>query len=115
MNERDLREALYSKLETEYNDFIKELLLLPSEKMLERSYEKVLKEETLSFFSPYGNEFSKRQVSALYKIDKPLAYLYKEWMRSELSINDVYRESVEISVDNLIDKERSKNKIKDCR
>lgn len=44
MNETDYNDLLYEKAQKEYDDLIAELKELPSEQVIERAYEKVIKE-----------------------------------------------------------------------
>jgi len=111
--EDKIRQELYDKLENEYNNFIDELKTLPPEKIIDKSYEKVMKEETLSMFIPESKMFDMEELKALNKEKNPLEYLYQGWMNSDLNINQLYEDNVRDSLYDLV--EEQKNKAKENR
>lgn len=108
--EDKIRQELYDKLENEYNNFIDELKTLPPEKIIDKSYEKVMKEETLSMFIPESKMFDMEELKALNKEKNPLEYLYQGWMDSDLNINQLYEDNVRDSLYDLVEEQKNKSK-----
>ena len=116
MNENELRTELYNKLLNEFNEYKEILKTLPSEKIIQSSYEYVMKEELYLMFNPDLEKFDINQIKALNKTDKPLEELYQGWMDSDVGINSVLEDNVYDTLDDLnklqIEK-NSKNKVKE--
>lgn len=108
--EEKIRQELYAKLEKEYNNFIDEIKTLPPEKIIDKSYEKVMKEETLSMFYPESKMFDMEEIKALNKEKNPLEYLYQGWMDSGLNLNQLYEDNVRDSLYDLVEEQRQKLK-----
>ncbi len=114
-NNMIIRENVYSKMEQEYNNFIEELKKLSPEKIIEKSYEKVIKEEILSCFYPKLEEdYLISQIKTLNRSKNPLEELYRGWMDYDEGIHSILEESISYTIDNLSEKikesERSKQK-----
>lgn len=108
--EEEIRQELYDKLEKEYNNFIEEIKTLPPEKIIDKSYEKVMKEETLSMFIPESEMFDMEEIKALNKEKDPLEYLYQGWMDSDLNLNQLYEDNVRDSLYDLVEEQKQKSK-----
>lgn len=78
MNINKLKEKLDIKIQQEYDKFIEKLMKLSPKEIIERSYEKIFKEEIISMIQ--GKELSKSEINALLKVDYPLDALYQEWL-----------------------------------
>lgn len=91
-----LQEQLNEKLLAEYNEFIDSLMTLSPEEIIEKSYEKVFKEDICYAIedSPY---LSDEKAEALLKLDYPLDALYNEWLDTDLS----YMEDLRIMIDSF--------------
>lgn len=74
MNINKLKEKLDIKIQQEYDKFIEKLMKLSPKEIIERSYEKIFKEEIISMIQ--GKELSKSEINALLKVDYPLDALY---------------------------------------
>ena len=83
MSDEKLREELYQKLEQEYNHFIEELKTLPAEKIIDKSYEKVTKEEFKETFYPDSKKFDIEDIKRLSKESDVLATLYDRWLDAD--------------------------------
>lgn len=108
--EEEIRQELYDKLEKEYQSFIEEIKTLPPEKIIDKSYEKVMKEETLSMFYPESKMFDMEEIKALNKEKNPLEYLYQGWLDSDLNLNQLYEDNVRDSLYDLAEEQRQKSK-----
>jgi hypothetical protein len=90
---KDYNELLYNKMKKEFDDLIAEIKTMPAEKIIEFSYEKVLKEDILSIFE--YTDFSQKEAKALYVLDNTLDVLYQDWMHTDLSYMDMLRDIVD--------------------
>ena len=93
-----IQDKLYEKLSKEYKGFIEDLKQKPPDKILEKSYEKVFKEDLLTLFEDGSIKAS--EAKALIKLDRPLEALYQEWMDTDVSYMDMLKDCV----DNMLDK-----------
>lgn len=90
---KDYNEVLYNKMKKEFDDLIAEIKTMPAEKIIEFSYEKVLKEDILSIFE--YTDFKQEEAKALYVLDNTLDVLYQDWMHTDLSYMDMLRDIVD--------------------
>ena len=93
--EEKIREELYQKLSLEYDSFIEEIKKLPPEKIIDKSYEKVMKEELVSMFYPESDQYDISDIKALNKSEYPLEELYQGWMDEDSGIHQALESSVE--------------------
>ena len=66
----DYNDLLYEKAQKEYDDLIAELKELPSEQVIERAYEKVIKENILCILE--DSQRDQKEAKALYLEKYPL-------------------------------------------
>lgn len=111
--EEKIREELYEKLQKEYDDFIEEVKKLPPEKIIDKSYEKVMKEELVSMFYPENEQYDISDIKALNKSEYPLDELYQGWMDEDSGLNQALESSVETTIDSLKEEQRNKKKDKE--
>ena len=90
---KDYNKLLYDKMKKEFDDLIAEIKTMPAEKIIEFSYEKVLKEDILSIFE--YTDFKQEEAKALYVLDNTLDVLYQDWMHTDLSYMDMLRDIVD--------------------
>ncbi len=100
----DYGELLFRKADQEYKQFINELEGLPPKEIIEKSYEKVIKEDILMIFE--SAELDPNDARALCKKNNILDFVYQEWLDNDCSIMDMLRDTVD---------ECSKIAIKDLR
>lgn len=74
---------LYDRASAEFDALLEELKGLPLEQIIDRAYEKVIKEDLLILLEPGGLE--QREIDALLTFEHPLAALYGEWMDRDTS------------------------------
>lgn len=109
-NEMKIREELYSKLEKEYNSFIENLKKSPPEKIIDKAYEKVMKEELCAMFYPEYDRYDIDQIKALNKTKAPLQELYNGWMDSDSGIHQALEDSTFDLLEELVQEQKQKNK-----
>ena len=98
-------------MQKEYGSFISELKLLPPEKIIDKSYEKVMKENIL--YACGDDDLLQPQAKALYHLRNPLDDLYKEWLKTEDSLMEDLRYSIRYRADSAV--KEVLNRDKDCR
>ena len=104
MNINKLKEKLDIKIQQEYDKFIEKLMELSPKEIIERSYEKIFKEEIISMIQ--GKELSK--IIALLKVDYPLDALYQEWLKTDLSYVQMVDETFDKYI-NKLEKQKKRN------
>lgn len=114
-NEMKLRTELYQKLEKEFNDFIEELKSERPEVIMERAYEKVMKEETYVMFYPETEKFDISQIRALNKTDRPLQELYDGWMDCDVNLNQLYEDNIYDTLEDLKLKQKEEKALKNSK
>lgn len=73
-----MRNKLYCKIKDEYDKFISKLKKETPEKILEKSYEKTLKENIV--WSLAVCKIPSYQIKPLLSESKPLEYIYQKWL-----------------------------------
>lgn len=106
MNTNKLKEKLDIKIQQEYDKFIEKLMELSPKEIIERSYEKIFKEEIISMIQ--GKELSKSEIIALLKVDYPLDALYQEWLKTDLSYVQMVDETFDKYI-NKLEKQKKRN------
>ncbi len=105
-----LRQTLWEKAAKEQSDFIDGLKLLTPEQIIDKAYEKVMRDDILLTFE---NDFLEdKQVAALVKLDKPLAACYDAWMETDYSHMEMLRDTIEDYADELIEENEAEKKDK---
>ena len=94
-----LLDKLYEKLEREYDNFIVDLMVEPPEKIIEKSYEKVIKEEMLNVITEDRDSLTLLEARILYSKKYPLDFLYQEWLSNDLNIQEELICSISQAVD----------------
>lgn len=110
MNEMDIRQNLYNKLEKEFKDFIEEMKTNEPEVIVNSAYPIVMKEELLSMFYPESERFDIEEIKALNKIDSPLEELYQGWMDTDEGIHSVLEDSVSNTLEEVLKEQKEKKK-----
>ena len=105
-------ESLYWKINEELDQFIKEWKNRSSAENLEFAYELVYKEDifySLSLDWPEECSLTNKQVDALLKLDHPLDYLYREWMKCDQTISEILMDSNRIAIEKLFETSSTNN------
>ena len=96
----DTFEALWEKAAKEQSDYIEHLKTLPPEQIIDRAYEKVMRDDILITFE--DDSLSDKQVEALAKLDYPLSVCYDEWQKTDVTYMDRLRDVVDDVANDLI-------------
>lgn len=110
MNENEIRNKLYERMQKEYNDFINNLKEASPKEIIDSSYQITMKEELVSMFYPECNDFSIEEIKTLNKTKKPLEELYQGWMDCEYGINSVLKDSAYDTIEFIQKEQKQKNK-----
>ena len=103
-----LADKLYKKLDNECRRFMDEVKLLPPEQIVEKAYEITCKAEYPDMF--YGTDnYTNEELEALLKQENSLQYLYDDWYSSDGGIHNTLRESMEVGLEELVEKVRMEN------
>ena len=114
MNETDYNDLLYEKAQKEYDDLIAELKELPSEQVIERAYEKVIKENILCILE--DSQRDQKEAKALYLEKYPLDRAYQDWLKSDVSETAMLRDSVDdTSIDALKERREIQRESRWCQ
>lgn len=97
-------ELLYEKVQAEYDAFIEELKTLPPEQIIEKSYQKTIKEDLVILCGE--TDRSQNEAKALYLLKYPLEELYQEWLGTDVDYMDMLRDTVD---------ERAKSAVKELK
>lgn len=88
----DYVKLLKEKVNEEYLKFIDDLKNMSSEKIVDKAYEKVLKEDFNACVQ--SSKFDNATAKALYNKKNSLDYIYNEWMKTDMTYIDVLEDSL---------------------
>lgn len=91
----DYNDLLYRKVRKEYDAFVAEIEKLPPKDIVAHSYEKVFKEDITMCFEDISLE--QKEAKALFKKQKPLDFVYNEWLSCDRSYMDMLRDTIDDS------------------
>ena len=80
----DYKNLLIQKVQSEYDEFIESLKKLPSEKVIDFSYDK-----------------------SLYRLKYPLDYCYQEWLNNDLSHMEMLEDTINDAANKISNRERN--------
>ncbi len=89
----ELRDLLYDKVKAEYDQFLDGLKTLPVEEVIQKSYEKVFKEDILLTFEE-SEHFSDEQLKALLKTSNTLDACYTAWLKQDYTYMDMLSDTI---------------------
>ena len=112
MSKENLRQTLWEKAAKEQSDYIEHLKTLPPEQIIDRAYEKVMRDDILMSFE--DDYLSDKQVAELIKLDYPLSACYDEWMDTDVSHMEMLRDTIDSYAKRLVEEneEQKQNKKK---
>ena len=93
MNNEQLREKLYSRINAGFAQFERELLEASPQDILDKSYEYISKKNIVTEIE-YGRNLSNEQLKAMLKLKAPLEVLYEEWIDTDCSESQMIREFI---------------------
>ena len=99
-------ERLLEKMRAEYEAFLDYLRGLPVEQLLDRAYEKVMKEDIV--YAIEEEPLSEKQARALLKTSHPLEECYSQWQKSEGSYMPDLRAAIEYRAGTLENRSRER-------
>ena len=89
----DYHELLMQKVETEYDEFLQKLKNMTAEQVIDRAYEKVIKEDMKAII--LNETFSPKVAKALCREDYPLDRMYQDWLDTDVSHMEMLRDSID--------------------
>ena len=101
----DYKNLLIQKVQSEYDEFIENLKKLPSEKVIDFSYEKVIKEDLVT--SIESTNLDEIQAKSLYRLKYPLDYCYKEWLDNDLNHMEMLEDTINDAANKISNRERN--------
>lgn len=104
----ELNNKLYEKMKAEYDSFCAKTMELPPKEILEKSYEKVFKEDILCCFENDTLPYDKAK--ALYKLEYPLDEIYESWLNNDCSYMEDLRDTINDRCDFLVKEMKAKHK-----
>ena len=110
LEENKIKIDLYEKLDEEYNNFINDLMNKTPSEIMDKSYEKVMKEELKEMFYPSSNNYEIAELKGLIKSKNALEELYQGWMDCDYGIHEQLSYSVEDTLEYLNRQLKVKNK-----
>ena len=110
MSKENLRSLLWEKAAKEQSDFIEHLKTLPPEQIIDKSYEKVMRDDILMSFE--DDYLSDKQVAELIKLDYPLSACYDEWMDTDVSHMEMLRDTIDDYTKRLVEENKQQNEKK---
>lgn len=93
MYEANYSALLYEKVQAEYDAFVDRLKIESVEEVIERAYEKVIKEEMVSICKDIEND--PKEAKALYLEKYPLDRMYQDWLKSDVSYVEMLQDSID--------------------
>lgn len=108
MGETDYNALLYEKMQAEYDAFIEELKTQPADQIIEKSYEKVIKEDMVSICE--SADFDRKEAKALYLEKYPLDRMYQDWLENDMSYMDTLRDTIDDTAKSAARERREMNR-----
>ena len=109
MSKESLRELLYQKASKEQEVYVEHIKRLPPELIIEKAYEKVMRDDILMAFE--DDYLSDKQIAELIKLDYPLLACYNEWMDTDYSHMEMLRDTIDDYTKRLVEEnEKQKDK-----
>ena len=108
MSMENLKRQLLDKAMNEQAEYIENLKTLPPEKILERAYEKVMRDDIVTTIE-YAT-LTENQLKELLKFKAPVSACFDEWQKKDDTYMDRLMDMVEEFSEKLVKKEAEKNK-----
>lgn len=110
MLEEHLKKKLVDKATREQKDYIEELKKLPPEKILEKAYEKTMRDDLLIALE--YTLLSEKELIVLTEQEYPLSACFDEWQKKDETYMDRLMTLVEEYSEKLVNEEYEKHKPK---
>lgn len=109
MNNEMLKQELMKRIGDEYSNLIKELRKSTPMEVIDRCYEKVIKEEMTYIFE--NKCFGTMELKSLLKSKDILAQCYNEWLKCDGNINEILDYPVNKTIQHMVnDYKKAKSK-----
>ncbi len=110
MDAENLRGLLWEKAAKEQSAFIEYLKRLPPEQIIDKAYEKTMRDDILMTFE--DDYLSDKQIAELIKLEYPLAYCYDEWLKADCSHMEMLRDTIYNYTQKLVEESESQKRDK---
>lgn len=94
-------DKLYQKMKAEFDSFINTLKDSSPDTIIEKSYEKVFKEEILGLFEN-GIHLDVKQAKAILATKSPLETFYQDWLKADCSYLDSLKDCIDERVEKAV-------------
>ena len=112
MNEETLRQELWNKVNTKFEEYKKQQLTKSKEEIFNNSFEIAHYQEFVDMCDPSLERFRIDAVKALLKEDNPAYTLYNYYMKSECESYDDLYESIWYPLNDLVERNNTKSNTK---
>lgn len=113
-DENKIKTELYSKMEKEFEKFLRIIDKSSVEKLVDSAYEITIKQELLCLFYPEYDYYNIKDLSLLNKEKEPLQLLYNDWLKFDGGIHEVLENSISLSLRTL-EKNAKSNRMLEVR
>lgn len=107
-NEMKIRKELFAKMSNDYNTYIENLKNSSIDNILDNAYEKVMKENILSEFTPEFEHYNMEQIKALNSCKEPLNKLYKKWFKEDNGVHNLLEDSIFDTLQNIVKEQKNR-------
>lgn len=107
----DYNDVLYEKALAEFSALLEELQRSTPEEVIDRAYEKVIKQDFLSVCE--YRELEQDKARALSRTDCPLSEMYGRWLKNDMSYMEMLETTAEDTAKELLDAEKSRSRNRD--
>ena len=112
MSEEKLRQELWDKVNTKFEEYKKDQLTKSKEEIFNNSFEIAHYQEFVDMCDPSLERFRIDAVKALLKEDNPAYTLYNYYMKSECESYDDLYESIWYPLNDLVERNNAKSNMK---
>ena len=104
----DYNELLYEKVQAEYDAFIEELKQMTPEQVIDKAYQKVIKENMV--IAIQDMELTPSEAKALCREKYPLDRMYQEWLDTDVSGMQMLKDSIDDTAKQAVKEMKEKQK-----
>lgn len=106
----DYNELLYEKVQAEYDAFIEELKQMTAEQVIEKAYQKVIKEEMVTEIQ--NGNLEQVEAKALCREKFPLEHMYQDWLDTDVSHMEMLKNSIDDTAKKAVKEMKAKQREK---
>lgn len=104
----DYNELLYEKVQAEYDAFIEELKRMTPEQVIDKAYQKVVKENMVMAIQDM--ELTPSEAKALCREKYPLDRMYQEWLDTDVSGMQMLKDSIDDTAKQAVKEMKEKHR-----